>query len=297
MRALLSAMAEDWEWFTNAWLRGLAGWDNPRGGELAARVRERWSPQQLRDLIEGCAKLDVTQDLASVRAPTLVLHVLGSYYPDSYSQQIASRIPDCEMTVVRDFWVTLEDAIRTFLADVGTGPAEPAEPAAGFQTILFTDLEASTELTQRLGDEQAQQLLRGHDASVRAALEGNAGREVKHTGDGIMASFPSAVSAVSAALQIQRDLAGGEVRVRIGLNAGEPIAERDDLFGLAVIKAARIADRADPGQVLVADVVRQLCEGKQFAFSPLSSVPLKGFDEPVPLFAASHRAGLDTPEA
>jgi adenylate cyclase len=154
----------------------------------------------------------------------------------------------------------------------------------GFQTILFTDLEASTPLTQRLGDEGAQKLLRGHNETVRTALRDHGGREVKHTGDGIMASFPSAVAAVTAALQIQRELAGAEVRVRVGLNAGEPIAEDDDLFGLSVIKAARVADRAEPGQVLVSRVVRELCEGKTFAFTSLGAVQLKGFDEAVELF-------------
>ncbi len=107
---------------------------------------------------------------------------------------------------------------------------------------------------------------------------------MKHTGDGIVASFPSAVAAVTAALQIQRELAGGEVRVRVGLNAGEPIAEDDDLFGLSVIEAARIADRAEPGLVLVSDVVRQLCEGKTFEFASLGAVSLKGFEESVELF-------------
>ena len=76
---------------------------------------------------------------------------------------------------------------------------------------------------------------------------------------------------------------GGEVRVRVGLNAGEPIAEDDDLFGLSVIKAARIADRAEPGQVLVSNVVMELCEGKTFEFAPLGAVSLKGFDDAVTL--------------
>ncbi len=119
---------------------------------------------------------------------------------------------------------------------------------------------------------------------MRAALDEHGGREVKHTGDGIMASFPSAVSAVTAALQMQRDLAGGEVRVRIGLNAGEPIAEDDDLFGTAVQLAARITDRAEPGQVLVSNVVRELCAGKTFEFTSVGEATLKGFDEPVALY-------------
>ena len=99
-----------------------------------------------------------------------------------------------------------------------------------------------------------------------------------------MASFPSAASAVTAALQIQREMAGGEVRVRVGLNAGEPIADDDDLFGVSVIKAARIADRAEPGQVLVSRVVMDLCEGKTFEFASLGAASLKGFDEAVTLF-------------
>ncbi|HJM88588.1 MAG TPA: adenylate/guanylate cyclase domain-containing protein [Dehalococcoidia bacterium] len=155
---------------------------------------------------------------------------------------------------------------------------------ASFQTILFTDLESSTALTQRVGDEAAQEVLRGHNSAVRGALEAHDGREVKHTGDGIMASFPSAVSAVEASLAIQQELEGGEVRVRIGINAGEPIAEDDDLFGTAVQLAARITDRAKPGQVLVSNVVRELCAGKTFAFTSAGDATMKGFDEPVALY-------------
>lgn len=75
-----------------------------------------------------------------------------------------------------------------------------------------------------------------------------------------------------------------EIRVRVGINAGEPIAEDDDLFGMAVIKASRICDRAEPGQVLVSNVVRELCEGKTLQFSSVGDATLKGFDEPVALY-------------
>ena len=163
--------------------------------------------------------------------------------------------------------------------------AATCTPPSAFQTILFTDLESSTALTQRLGDEGAQELLRGHKEAVRSALAANGGCEVKHTGDGIMASFPSAVSAVEASLAIQREMAGGEVRVRIGLNAGEPIAEDDDRFGTAVQLAARITDRVERGQVLVSRVVADLCAGKGFDFTSAGDATMKGFDEPVALFA------------
>ncbi len=108
---------------------------------------------------------------------------------------------------------------------------------------------------------------------------------MKHTGDGIMAAFPSAVAAVQAGLAIQHEMAGGEVRVRVGINAGEPIAEDGDLFGTAVQLAARITDRAEPGQVLVSNVVRELCAGKTFEFTSVGDATLKGFDEPVALYA------------
>jgi len=176
-------------------------------------------------------------------------------------------------------------AVDSFLNDRADATPVLAPPApGGFATILFTDMEGSTTLADRLGDNKAQEVRRTHNDIVRAALNANAGSEIKHTGDGIMASFPSAVSAVTAALQIQRGLAGGEVRVRVGLNAGEPIAEDDDLFGLSVTLAARIGDWGEPGQVLVSDVVRQLLLGKGFEFTLMGEAELKGFDEPVALF-------------
>ena len=172
--------------------------------------------------------------------------------------------------------------------------SEP-RPAAGGRpvTILFTDIEGSTTLTQQLGDNRAQQLLIEHDRAVRGALARFDGREVKHTGDGIMASFLSASAGVEAALAMQaafaeRESARGEetapLRTRIGLNVGEPVAQSDDLFGSAVPLPRRICDEAEPGQILVSDVVRQLCAGKTFDFTSVGEATLKGFDEPVALY-------------
>jgi len=154
--------------------------------------------------------------------------------------------------------------------------------------ILFTDMEGSTPLTERLGDAGAQEVMRTHNARIRECLARHSGGEIKHTGDGIMASFPSAAAAIECAVDIQRafarDLesemdAGRLIRVRVGLNAGEPVAEEGDLFGTAVQAAARIAGRARPGEILVSDVVRQLAAGKGFAFGDQGRVALKGFSE------------------
>jgi adenylate cyclase len=108
---------------------------------------------------------------------------------------------------------------------------------------------------------------------------------VKHTGDGIMASFGMASHAIECALEVQSKLAGdGDLRVRIGLNAGEPVAEENDLFGSSVQMAARVCAEASGAQVLVTNVVRELAMGKGFLFSETGVVALKGFDDPVRLF-------------
>jgi class 3 adenylate cyclase len=279
----------DWETYWQAMLRFL---------NMPSEYADLWArsiPQtEYRRMIEIGIGLDVTSSLDSVKSETLVIHHADSEWtPLDSIQEIASKIRGARLVQFPGSpyvpWLegsadAVLDAVLPFLAE-----SDAPTQASGLQTILFTDLESSTALTQRLGDEGAQELLRGHNETVRAALEEHGSREVKHTGDGIMASFPSAVSAVTAALAMQRDLAGGEVRVRVGLNAGEPIAEDNDLFGTAVQLAARITDRAEPGQVLVSNVVRELCAGKTFEFTSVGDATLKGFDEPVALYQVRAR--------
>ncbi len=165
----------------------------------------------------------------------------------------------------------------------------------GFRTILFTDMERSTEMTQRLGDERAMKVLREHNAIIRQALHVHQGREVKHTGDGIMASFRSPSRAVEYAISVQRAFAGHDwrdderIHVRIGCSAGEPVADNKDLFGAVVQLAARACAHAEPEQILAASVIRDLCLGKQFSFADRGVVPLRGFDEPVRLYEVRWR--------
>lgn len=166
------------------------------------------------------------------------------------------------------------------------GAADARDP--GIRTVLFTDIVESTSLTQTLGDDVAMELLQIHDSVVRDALKALHGREVKHTGDGIMASFVSAAAAVRCAAQIQRELAqrAGEqsnhpVRVRIGGAAGEPVEHGNDIFGSTVQLAARLCSHAEPEQIVVSSVVADLCIGKGLMFRALGEVSLKGFDQPV----------------
>jgi class 3 adenylate cyclase len=157
----------------------------------------------------------------------------------------------------------------------------------GALTVLFTDIASSTSLTQQLGDAKAQEILRAHNAIVREALEAAGGSEIKHTGDGIMASFPSASAGLECALAIQRAVVGhnnAQLAVHIGLNAGEPVSEDDDLYGTSVQLARRICDQAAGGEILVSDVVRQLVAGKAFLFADRGTFALRGFEDPVRLY-------------
>jgi class 3 adenylate cyclase len=160
----------------------------------------------------------------------------------------------------------------------------------GLRAIMFTDLVGSTEISTRDGDTKALELINRHDQIVRTALASHRGREVKHTGDGILASFDHVSTAVECATQIQRgfgeplDDSPDRVRVRVGISVGEPVSQHQDLFGAVVNLAARICGHAAPGQILVSSGVRELSIGKPITFLDRGPIALRGFDDPVRLF-------------
>ena len=154
----------------------------------------------------------------------------------------------------------------------------------GTVTILFSDIEGSTALNERLGDVRWLELLREHNRLVREQVTACAGFEVKSQGDGFMIAFPSARRAIQCARAIQdaiaRDLGDhpdGPVRVRIGLHTGEAIREESDFYGRNVVVAARIADEANGGEILASSVVKQLTESAgDFSFEEAREVELPG---------------------
>ena len=206
--------------------------------------------------------------------------------PSAESVEAAHR--DSHGMIPNEIIPVEQSAVERFLGSVEDPSQTGREAESAFRTILFTDLEGSTDLTQRLGDEGAMRLQRIHDRIIRDALEREGGREVKHTGDGIMASFSSVQAALAGAVVIQEQFAAhaaahpdAPLRVRIGMSAGEPVTEGEDLFGAAVQLAARLCDLARPGTIVVSGVVRDLAIGKAFSFRAPRSERLKGFPEPV----------------
>lgn len=180
--------------------------------------------------------------------------------------------------------------VGAFLGSFPSHPVGTAYVAPAVRAVLFTDICGSTELTQRLGDRAGTDLVQEHDAIVRAAVAARDGREVKHTGDGIMASFDAPSAAVEAAIAIQRELtrrnrhAETPIDVRVGISAGEPLTDDGDLFGAAVQLAARLCAASRRGWITTSVAVRELCIGKQLHFEARDAVPLKGFAEPTPCF-------------
>jgi len=292
-----------WEFYTDTYAREAAGWSasGTYGRQAAALMRESVTKRAMRAWASTARRIDVADLLPQVKSPTLVLH--RRHFPGlsaDVARRLASRIPDARLVLLEGESGApyLEDveaglgAIDEFLGEGEEAAVAPAETTAAgtFRTILFTDVEESTALTQRLGDAKAREVLREHERTEREALRAHGGSEIKAMGDGFMASFSSATRALECAIAMQRtfaahnELAEEPIRVRIGLNAGEPIAEAEDLFGTAVNLAARIVAQAAGGEIMASDVVRQLVAGKRFFFSGRGEVTLRGFEHPVRLF-------------
>lgn len=162
---------------------------------------------------------------------------------------------------------------------------------SAFRAIMFTDLKDSTQMTARHGDQRAMHLLHVHNALTRGALKEHNGHEVKHTGDGMMASFATVIDAVDCGVAIQKAFAvhnaaqpDEAMHLRIGISAGEPIEEGGDLFGRAVQLAARICAHSEPGRVLVAEVVRDGYPEGSRSFCDMGAITPKGFDDSVSVY-------------
>ncbi len=184
-------------------------------------------------------------------------------------------------------------AVEAFLGRVQDPPSAKttAISDSAFRAIMFTDIVGSTEITAQLGDAMAVELLRAHDAIIRRCLEDYGGAEVKHLGDGIMASFDDVAASVASAKKILVEMATYNARtttpihVRIGLHAGEPVEDSDDLFGSAVQLAARICAFAQADSILLSREVKDACADAHLDFTSMGLETMKGFASPVELYA------------
>ncbi len=185
----------------------------------------------------------------------------------------------------------VETPLNSFMGSMPDHPPGTAYTAPAMRAIVFTDICGSVAQTQQLGDAGHMELLSEHNSIVREELVVHHGREVKHTGDGIMAAFTSIVSAVDFSVAVQRRVHGRNLKaqrpfnISIGISAGEPVTDdNDDLFGAAVQLAARLCAFASDGDIVVSVAVRELCMGKSFRFDNRGEHDVKGLPEPIQVY-------------
>jgi class 3 adenylate cyclase len=257
------------------------------------------SPSAVITLMRMNSQIDVRHILSAIRVPTLVLHrsddtrvnVEGGRY-------LAANIPGAKYVefpgMDHVMWAgnvnPLADEIEEFL----TGTHSEKEPDRVLATVLFTDIVDSTRKAEAMGDRGWHALLDEHDRIVRAAIDRFRGREIKTLGDGFLATFDGPARAVRCASAIIDALHPLSLNVRCGVHTGEVEMKGDDIGGIAVHIAARIASLADGGDVLVSRTVRDLVAGSDLPLEERGNFALKGLSERMPLYAvaALQRAGM-----
>jgi class 3 adenylate cyclase len=216
-----------------------------------------------------------------VSVPTLVLHsednrfvVLGA------GRHLAEHIPGARLVLLpgadHAFSAGDVDAVVDEIEEFLTGTRTGAEGDVVTATVLFTDIVASTEKQARMGRREWSRVAADHDAMTRRALTRHRGHEVKTTGDGFLATFDATGRALHCAVEILAAAKGIGLELRAGVHTGEIEARGDDIAGLAVTIAKRVCDLAEPGQVLVSEMVRGHLVGSGVEFQDRGEHELKG---------------------
>ena len=313
MKSRLSVLEQgDWELYTDTMALTDLGWDLADVARaMGAFARSCTTPNEALRFFAVARDQDVTGLLPQLRVPTLILQARGTQLPAmDVARRLAGGIPGAQLRIMESptHWSNEMEpqmlaALDEFIGDGDRAPASKVPPhaervtdARDLVTILYTDIVGNTGILQRLGDGAWRAVLREHERITRELLRAHGGTEVKGMGDGFMTSFGSATRALECALALQRAFArysdehpDEPIRVRIGLNAGEPIAEGGDLFGTAVTMAARIMSKAEGGEILVSNVMRELCAGKEFLFADRGESAMRGFEDPVRLYEVRWR--------
>jgi class 3 adenylate cyclase len=239
------------------------------------------SPRAILLLGEMTMSVDVRPLLPQVAVPTLVMHRIGDRINEiQHGRHLADRIPGARWVELpgEDFllWAGDTDTIVDEVEEFLTGRRGGAEPSRVLATIMFTDVVGSTERAQALGDRAWADLLEVHNARIRAELRRFGGREIDTAGDGFLTSFDSPASAISCARAILDSMGEIGVDLRIGLHTGECDVVEGKLRGIAVHVGARVASKAEAGEALVSQTVKDLVAGSGIEFRDRGVHELKG---------------------
>jgi len=264
---------------------------DPRFPERWARyLRLAASPSTADVMRRMMFEVDVRSVLTTIQAPTLVLHRRDDpWIRNGHGRYLAEQIPGARY-VELDGSVDLffrgdTDALLGEVQEFLTGVRPMPESNRLLATILFTDIVGSTERAADLGDSRWRQLLDRHDAVVRDQLDRFRGREIKTTGDGLLATFDGPARAVHGACAIRDALRAIGVEIRAGVHAGEIEQRGRDVGGIAVHIGARVETLAEPGEVLATRTVKDLVAGSGITFADRGSHRLKGVPDEWQLFS------------
>jgi class 3 adenylate cyclase len=297
LRALRGLLDKDWETYTETYAHVAIGWSaGEEAHRAAAFLRESIAQEAMQELAGAIRGFDVTDALAQVTSPTLVLHRRQMPWLDvAVARGLASRIRDARLVLLEGTavppWVgdmeAVLSAIHDFLAEGEEAVAGPELPE-GMAVLLFADIAESTALTEQLGDSAFRAKARELDSSLRSVIRDCVGTPVegKVLGDGVLAVFTSARQAIDCALRCRAASQPLGLQLHLGIHAGDVIREGNNVFGGAVNIAARIAAASKPGEVLVSDTVRSLARTSAgVRFEDRGEHALKGVGEPQRLFA------------
>ncbi|MEQ1788630.1 MAG: adenylate/guanylate cyclase domain-containing protein [Acidimicrobiales bacterium] len=248
------------------------------------------SPRAVEQLMEMNATIDVRAALPTINVPTLVVaNKDDQQVPVQCGRYLAEHIPGAQLLELEGTHLTMQPGRRPWMdafEELVTG--ERAAPVIDrvLATVLFTDIVSSTELAGERGDAAWRDTLDRHDATARREIAAHRGILVKSTGDGVLARFDGPGRAVACARAIGDDVARLGVRVRAGAHTGEVELRGDDIGGIAVHIASRVAGLAGPGEVLVSRTVKDLTAGSGIAFEDRGEHTLKGVADRWQLYAA-----------
>jgi class 3 adenylate cyclase/pimeloyl-ACP methyl ester carboxylesterase len=266
--------------------------DDPALNAWFARLqRLAASPSEARILLNGGSELDVREALPQIGVPALVMHRAGdNSWDPRHSRYLASHIPGAryvELDGADSFpFIGDSDAIVEEIEEFLTGARAVGERTRTLLTVMFTDIVDATATAAGVGDRRWRDLLARHDEEVRKELARFDGREVKTVGDGFLATFAGPPSrALRCALAINGAARELGIEVRVGIHTGECELIDDDVGGMAVHIASRVAGIAGPGEVLVSGTVFGTVVGGPFGFEDRGFHELKGVPGRWPLFA------------